>query len=106
MWATKYRRSVRSRSESYMRTKDPEALRRWRVRRGLSQRDLAYLCRCSQASISLIERGEMLNLSEDLAMTLARRLDVPWEDLFEARGDARVRRVASATGIKRQKGAA
>jgi putative transcriptional regulator len=106
MWATKHRRAMRSRNESYMRTKDPEALRRWRNRRGLSQRDLAYLCRCSQATISLIERGEMRNLSEDLAMALAKRLDVPWEDLFEARSDARLARVVHGARTTARKGAA
>lgn len=89
-----------------MRTKDPAALKRWRNRRGLSQRDLAYLCRCSQATISLVERGELRNLSEDLAMAIARRLDVPWEDLFETRGNARVRSVTSGARINHQKGAA
>lgn len=68
-----------------MRVRDPEALRRWRQRRGLSQRDLAYLCRCSQATISLLERGTMPALSESLALTLSSRLQVPWEDLFEPR---------------------
>jgi transcriptional regulator with XRE-family HTH domain len=63
--------------------RDPEALRRWRQRRGLSQRDLAYLCRCSQATISLIERGTMATLSDELALGLSARLQVPWEDLFD-----------------------
>ena len=65
-----------------MRVRDPEALRRWRQRRGLSQRDLAYLCRCSQAAISLLERGGMRSLSEELALNLSARLQVSWEELF------------------------
>lgn len=68
-----------------MQVRDPEALRRWRQRRGLSQRDLAYLCRCTQATISLLERGAMTGLSDELALNLSARLQVPWEDLFAAR---------------------
>jgi transcriptional regulator with XRE-family HTH domain len=66
-----------------MRVKDPGELRRWRQRRSLSQRDLAYLCKCSQAAISLLERGGMTSLSDDLALTLSARLQVPWETLFD-----------------------
>lgn len=77
-----------------MRVRDAERLRTWRKRRGLSQRDLAYLARCSQNAISLIEQGKLLTLSEDLALEIARRLDVPWEDLFEPRESAGVRKMA------------
>jgi len=66
-----------------MRVRDPEALRRWRQRRALSQRDLAYLCKCTQATISLLERGTMTTLTDALALSLSARLQVPWEDLFE-----------------------
>lgn len=68
-----------------MRVRDPEQLRLWRQRRGLSQRDLAYLCRCTQATISLLERGTMHTLRDELALALAARLQVPWEELFEPR---------------------
>ena len=71
-----------------MRVRDPQALRRWRQRRGLSQRDLAYLCRCSQATISLLERGSLPAVSEELALALSARLQVPWEELFEVRAGA------------------
>lgn len=70
-----------------MRVRDPQALRNWRQRRGLSQRDLAYLCKCSQATISLLERGTLPAVSEQLALALSARLQVPWEDLFDARVD-------------------
>lgn len=68
-----------------MHVRDPQALRTWRRRRGLSQRDLAYLCRCSQATISLLERGTMRALSDQLALSLSARLQVPWDELFEPR---------------------
>lgn len=73
---------------------DGAPVARWRKLRRLTQRDLAYLCKCSQATISLVERGEMQTMSEDLALTIADRLAVPWEDLFVARGGSGVRRVA------------
>ena len=69
-----------------MRVRDADALRRWRQRRGLSQRDLAYLCRCSQATISLLERGTMATLSHTLALSISARLQVPWEELFDPGG--------------------
>ncbi len=67
--------------------RDPQVLRQWRQRRGLSQRDLAYLCRCSQATISLLERGSLPAVTEELALALSARLQVPWEDLFDPRPD-------------------
>ena len=65
-----------------MRVRDASELRRWRLRRNLSQRDLAYLCKCSQAAISLLERGGMTSLSDELALCISARLQVPWESLF------------------------
>lgn len=66
-----------------MRVKDPSALRRKRLNRKYSQRDLAYLVRRSQNTIYLLENGKMKTLSEDLALLLAARLEVEWEDYFE-----------------------
>lgn len=65
-----------------MQVKDPAQVRRWRKQRHYSQRDLAFLVRRSQQSISLIESGKLRNISEDFAIAIAARLDVPWEDLF------------------------
>ncbi|NVC23364.1 helix-turn-helix transcriptional regulator [Kocuria salina] len=67
-----------------MKVKDPARIRRWRKQRHYSQRDLAFLVRRSQTTIHLLEKGSMKTLSEDLAIAIAARLDVPWEDLFEA----------------------
>lgn len=101
-----YRNRYRYRSEAWMQVKDPEVIARWRKRRQLSQRDLAFLCRCSQNAISLIERGALPTLSEDLALTIAKRLDVPWEDLFVARASSGVRRMPRGASSMRQKSAA
>ncbi len=69
-----------------MRVKDGAAIRRRRQRQGLSQRDLAYLCRpCSQTTIYLLESGRMTTLSEALAVRLAKRLDVAVDVLFDER---------------------
>ncbi|MGP5725876.1 helix-turn-helix transcriptional regulator [Arthrobacter rhombi] len=65
-----------------MRVKDPAALRRKRMNRKYSQRDLAYLVRKSQNTISLLETGRMSTLTEDLALLIAARLGVDWEDYF------------------------
>jgi transcriptional regulator with XRE-family HTH domain len=67
-----------------MRVKDPDRIRRKRKRLHLSQAELAFLVRRSQQSISLIESGKMRNISEPFALALAARLDIDWEDLFDA----------------------
>ncbi|TKR27163.1 helix-turn-helix transcriptional regulator [Cellulomonas hominis] len=68
-----------------MRVKDPAQIRRWRRQRHFSQRDLAYLVRRSQTAIYALEAGKLRTVSEDFAIAIAARLDVPWEELFEAR---------------------
>lgn len=71
------------RKEVWMRVKNPDALRRKRVNRRYSQRDLAMLVKRSQTTIYLLETGQMKTLSEDLALHIAARLDVDWEDFFD-----------------------
>lgn len=87
---------------AWMRLRDPKKLRSWRVHRNLTQRELAFLCKCSQNSIHLLESGRMTSVSEDLAMTICRRLDIPWEDVFEARESSGMRRVTSGDSIRRR----
>ncbi|MGN6609948.1 MAG: helix-turn-helix transcriptional regulator [Jatrophihabitans sp.] len=65
------------------------AVQRWRKRRGLTQRELAFLVKKSQTTIYLIESGQLITISEPLALEIARRLDVPWEELFELRESSR-----------------
>lgn len=67
-----------------MQVKDPGQIRRWRKQRRFSQRELAFLVRRTQSTIYLIETGKLRNVTEDLAIAIAARLDVPWEDLFVA----------------------
>lgn len=67
-----------------MRVKDGGQIRRWRKQKHFSQRELAFLVRRTQSTIYLIETGKLRAISEDLAVAIASRLDVPWEDLFEA----------------------
>lgn len=78
-----------------MKVKDPAQIRRWRKQRHFSQRDLAYLVRRSQTAIYAIENGKLRNIEEDFALAIAARLDVPWEDLFEAHEHERVPNMAS-----------
>lgn len=96
-----YRSKNRRSSGVWMQVKDPATVKRWRKHRRLTQRELAFLCRCSQNAISLIEKGDMLTLSEDLALEIAYRLDIPWEDLFVARESAGVRRAAHGASATR-----
>ena len=101
--AITYRQRLRRRSVIWMKVKDPELLKRRRKRLNLSQTELAFLAKCSQATISLLEVGGMKTLSEDLALELAKRLASDWEDLFVATPDVRVQRVSngSATAATR-----
>ncbi len=70
------------RKDYWMKVKDPAMIRRWRKQRHYSQRDLAFLVRRSQNTIYKLENGKLRTLSEDLALAIAARLDIPWEDLF------------------------
>lgn len=81
--------------QRWMKVTNGSVIRRWRLRRGLTQRELAFLVKRSQNTISLIEKGDLSNISEPLALDIARRLDVPWEDLFEAREAIGVRTVTN-----------
>jgi transcriptional regulator with XRE-family HTH domain len=69
-----------------MKVRDAATIRRVRELRGLSQRELAYLCRpCSQTTIYLLETGRMRSLSPQLAVRIAKRLDADVLDLFAER---------------------
>lgn len=94
------------RRDIWMKVKDPARIRRWRKQRHYSQRDLAFLVRRSQTTIHLLEKGSMKTLSEDLALAIAARLDVPWEDLFEAEEEKPMPSVTIGTGITRGSAAA
>ena len=90
------------RSDVWMKVKDPEAIRRWRKRAGFTQTDLAALCRCSQTTVHLLETGKLMAITEELALTVARRLNVPWEDLFEARESSRAARTVQSARTKQE----
>jgi transcriptional regulator with XRE-family HTH domain len=69
-----------------MKVRDAATIRRVRELRGLSQRELAFLCRpCSQTTIYLLETGRMRSLSPQLAVRIAKRLDADVLDLFAER---------------------
>ena len=66
-----------------MQTKDQGApLARARKRARLTQRELAFLARCSQTTIYLLETGRMTTCSDDLALRIVDRLPVDMEDVF------------------------
>ncbi len=71
-------------SEVGMKVREGAALRRRRLERGLSQRDLAFLARpCSQTTIYLLETQRLPRVNDHLAVRIARRLDVPVASLFD-----------------------
>lgn len=86
-----------------MRVIDVDRLIRARKRKGYSQRNLAALATCTQATISALETGTMPGCSEDLAHTLAKWLDRDVEELFTRHESSRVHRVTNALGSTRQK---
>jgi transcriptional regulator with XRE-family HTH domain len=87
-----------------MRVKEGAALRRRRERLGLTQRELAFLARpCSQTTIYLLENRKMITLTEELAMRIARRLDVPVEVLFEDRPPGVLARSATGNRVTRSR---
>lgn len=80
-----------------MRVKDPAKIRRWRRQRHYTQRELAYLVRRSQTAIYALETGKLRTISEDFAIAVAARLDVPWEELFEVNESELLPSMASGT---------
>jgi DNA-binding XRE family transcriptional regulator len=84
--------------EVWMEVKDRDLLRKRRIALGLTQYELAALCRCTQATISGLETGGMTRCSEDLAVTLARLFDRGVEELFVRKGDSRAQRPTNAVG--------
>lgn len=86
-----------------MRPINREWLAKRRKEAGFTQRELAMLCKCTQAAISGLETGAMVNCSEDLAKQISKRLGRDVEELFVAHEGARVHRVTNAHGTKRQK---
>lgn len=81
---TTRRRPPIIRRDCWMEVIDPARIRRKRKQKRLSQRDLGYLVRRTQTTIYKIETGQLKNISEDLAIAIAARLDADWEDLFVA----------------------
>lgn len=72
------------RRDVWMEVKDPAQVRRRRKFCRYTQRELAMLVRRSHTTIYKIENGQLKNITEDLAIAIAARLNVPWEDLFVA----------------------
>ncbi|MFJ4026059.1 helix-turn-helix transcriptional regulator [Paenarthrobacter sp. NPDC089989] len=65
-----------------MEIRDPELIRRRRLAKRFTQRDVAHLARRSQAAVQQVESGKMKTISEAFAMGIAFALDCDWEDLF------------------------
>lgn len=74
---------------------DPGKLQRRRKSKGLTQGQLAIFARCTQQYVSLLESGRDRDCSEDIALRMAKALDIDLEDYFEAREVSRVEPVAT-----------
>jgi putative transcriptional regulator len=88
----------RIRKDVWMKVKPgaPTAIRRKRQELRYSQRDLAFLVRRTQATIWAIENDRLPTLTEALAIDIASRLGIPWEDLFVAEESDRMPGVTNA----------
>lgn len=80
-----------------MFVKDPSKLRIRRRAKGLTQAQIAVFGRCTQQYISKLESGSDRDCSEDIALRIAKALDVDVEDYFEAREVIRTPVVATAS---------
>jgi transcriptional regulator with XRE-family HTH domain len=60
-------------------------LRRIRIQKGLSQRDLSALCNVDNADISRMENGD-INVTLNTVAQLADALEVPFLDLIKPKG--------------------
>ncbi|QCR53244.1 hypothetical protein C1N80_06365 [Brachybacterium sp. SGAir0954] len=74
--------------EAWMKVKSPVPIRSGRKSQGYSQRDLAALCRCTQAAISALETGKMTQCSDDLARTICHWIKRDLEEVFEVTSDS------------------
>lgn len=89
-----------------MRVIDPDRIAAARRRKKYTQRQLAYLTGCTQASISGLETGTMSTCSQTLAEKICHWLDRDLDELFTTHDRSRVNRVTNAAGTTRRKAAA
>ncbi|QFP97012.1 helix-turn-helix DNA binding protein [Gordonia phage Suerte] len=80
-----------------MEVKDPAKLRRERKQKRYTQRELGMLVRRTQTTIYKLENGQLKNITEDLALAIAARLDCHWEDLFVAHEEEVAPRVSAVS---------
>ena len=62
-----------------------ERLKEARLKKNLTQEELAERCGSSDRYIRDLEKGRKINPSADLVCQIASALDIPMETLFEAR---------------------
>lgn len=91
------RPKIRYSREAWMKVKDPLPMRKGREAQGYSQRDLAALCRCTQAAISALETGTMKSCSEDLARQICKWIKRDVEEVFLVPDDRGARTLTSGT---------
>src|SRR5690625_1112850 len=84
------RPKARIAGDVYMKVRDRQLIKELRQERGLTQRQLATLAKCTQATISAIETGKLKNISEDLGAHIAHWLERRPRELFEKFDEERV----------------
>lgn len=70
-----------------MRVRDKDLIKELRIERGITQRQLATLANCSQATISSIETGALKHISVDLGEHISKWLDRRPRELFDEFSD-------------------
>ena len=83
-----------------MQVRDRDLIAELRREAGLTQRQLATLAKCSQATISAIETGKLTTISEDLGAHLSHWLDRRPRELFDKFSDDRVSAVKVVNEVR------
>ncbi|MER6531200.1 helix-turn-helix transcriptional regulator [Streptomyces sp. NPDC001508] len=73
----------RKRKATWMRLRNPDAIKRRRKRMRYTQRDLGALVGCSHTMIGLLETGKIKTCTHKLAERICNRLDMDLDDTFE-----------------------
>lgn len=77
----------------------PTRIRLARKSKQLSLRQLGILCRRSHQLIHYVETGVTRTVDEDVALALARHLDLPLEEVFATQTASRASVVATSSGM-------
>ena len=83
-----------------MQVRDPQLIKELRQERGLTQSQMAALCKCSQGAISAIETGKLDNISLDLGGYIAKWLERRPRELFDQFDDSELAERDMANSVR------